>query len=171
LEWPTVRGPGFILLQKKYWNVDHDIWIYHLDRTEAVRVLALPNSPGTIAGGAVLGSGILFAAESSDDTVSLYWWREQQLDTLRSFAASRQQARVLVRGRDSQRIWFILQLHPTYERGDNPVFVFDGRYLRSVTNRYSETYDFDIHTPSQRYAIAYWSGSERHVTVHQLSEP
>src|SRR5436309_9866056 len=33
--WPTVRGPGFVLMQKRHAGVDDDVWLYRLDRRQA----------------------------------------------------------------------------------------------------------------------------------------
>ncbi len=41
LSWPMVHGRAFVLLQKRFAGVDDDVWLYRLDRREAILVLPL----------------------------------------------------------------------------------------------------------------------------------
>src|SRR5256884_8602446 len=61
LSWPMVHGRDFVLLQKRFAGVDDDVWLYRLDRREAIRVLPLTGGVrASLAGGFVAGRGLLF---------------------------------------------------------------------------------------------------------------
>src|SRR5207247_4448992 len=53
--WPTVRGPGFVLMQKRHAGVDDDVWLYRLDRRAAVRVLGPPEPASADVRSGVVG--------------------------------------------------------------------------------------------------------------------
>src|SRR2546429_7294272 len=58
LSWPTIHGRAFVLLQKRFADVDDDVWLYRLDRREAIRVLPLTGGArASLAGGFVAAPG------------------------------------------------------------------------------------------------------------------
>jgi len=167
LSWPTVRGRGFVLLQKRHAGVDDDVWLYRLDRREAVRVLrqAQPAS-ADLRGGFVAGQDVIFAVGS--DTVTLYRLRSGRLRALTRIPARPQQSGLALRaGPRSGDAWFIVTAHPPYERGHNPAFWYDGERLLPLAD-YAELADFDVHLPTRRIAFVYWEGVQRHLAVKEL---
>jgi len=76
-----VHGRAFVLLQKRFAGVDDDVWLYRLDRREAILVLPLTGGVrASLAGGFVAGRDLIFAAGT--DTVTLYRYRNARLTTL-----------------------------------------------------------------------------------------
>ncbi|PYP69759.1 MAG: hypothetical protein DMD41_16330 [Gemmatimonadetes bacterium] len=163
LDWPTVHGRGFVLLQKRYAGVDDDVWLYRLDRREATRILPLPR--GSLAGGFATGRDIVFAAGS--DTLTLYRWRRGRHEPLMRVPVRPQASSLAVRAQRRDSVWFVLRLHAPYERGNNPAFLYDGERLLPLAD-YAELADFDVHLPTRRIAFAYWDGQQRHVAVKEL---
>ncbi len=163
LAWPTVRGRGFVLLQKRYAGVDDDVWIYRLDRREATRILPLPR--GSLAGGFVTGRDIIFAA--GNDTLALYRVRRGRPEPLMRVSVRPQRASVAVRAQRGDSVWFLLSLHDSYERGNNRALLYDGERLLPLAD-YDTLADFDVHRPTRRVAFVYWNGQQRHVAVKEL---
>ncbi len=163
LTWPTVHGRGFVLLQKRYAGVDDDVWLYRLDRREATRILPLPR--GSLAGGFVTGMDVIFAA--GNDTLALYRRRRGHLDVLMRIPVRPQAASLAVRAQRGDSVWFVLNLHASYERGNNPAFLYNGQRLLPLAD-YAELADFDVHPPTRRMAFVFWDGVQRHLTVKEL---
>ena len=166
LSWPTVRARSAVLLQKRYAGVDDDVWLYRLDRPEAKRILQLSGGPrASLAGGFATARDIIFAAGS--DTLGLYRWRAGHLETLRQFPARPQASNLSVRLQRGDSVWFILRVHPPYEHGNNPAFLYDGERLLPLAD-YRYLADFDVHPATHRIAFVYWDGEQRHLAVKEL---
>jgi hypothetical protein len=166
LAWPTVHGRGVVLLQKRYAGVDDDVWLYRLDYQEATRVL--PMSGGvraSLGGGFATGRDIIFAAGS--DTLTLYRLRRGRLKPLTRFPVRPQVSGLSVRARRGDSVWFLLRLHTSYERGNNPAFLYNGERVLPLGD-YAELADFDVHLPSRRIAFVYWDGLQRHLALKEL---
>src|SRR6266568_5873898 len=163
---PTVRGRGFVLLQKRHAGVDDDVWLYRRDRREAVRVLrqAQPAS-ADLRGGFVAGQDVIFAVGS--DTLTLYRLRSGRLRALTRIPAHPQQSGLALRARRPGDVLFIVTVHPPYERGHNPAFWYHGERLLPLAD-YAELADFDVHLPTRRIAFVYWDGEQRHLAVKVL---
>jgi hypothetical protein len=69
--------------------------------------------------------------------------------------------------RDGTRALFIVKTHRTYERGDNPVFLYDGARLARVTD-YPEVYDVDVDAGARHVAFCHWEGEDRHIAIRAL---
>jgi len=166
LSWPMVHGRAFVLLQKRFAGVDDDVWLYRLDRREAILVLPLTGGVrASLAGGFVAGRDLIFAAGT--DTLTLYRYRNARLTTLVSVPVKPQASSLSLRAQRRDSVWFVLTLHPSYERGGNRVFLYDGERLRSLGD-YQELVDADVHLVRHRIAFLYRDGGQRHVVVKEL---
>jgi hypothetical protein len=166
LSWPMVHGRAFVLLQKRFAGVDDDVWLYRLDRREAIRVL--PRSGGgraSLAGGFIAGRDLIFAAGA--DTLTLYRYRNAKLTTLVSVPIRQGASSLSLRAQRSDSVWFVLTLHESYERGRNRAFLYDGEHLRSLGD-YQELVDADVDLLRHRIAFLYWDHGQRHVVVKEL---
>jgi hypothetical protein len=166
LNWPTVHGRGFVLVQKRYAGVDDDIWLYRLDRRDAKRILPLSGGArASLAGGFTTSRDIIFAVGS--DTLGLYRLRRGRVESLMRVPVRPQGSTLAVRAQRGDSVWFILRLHASYERGSNPAFLYDGKRLLPLAD-YAELADCDVHLPTRRIAFVYWDGRQRHLAVKQL---
>ena len=166
LSWPMVHGRAFVLLQKRFAGVDDDVWLYRLDRREAILVLPLTGGVrASLAGGFVAGRDLIFAAGT--DTLTLYRYRNARLTTLVSVPVKPQASSLSLRAQRRDSVWFVLTLHPSYERGGNRVFLYDGERLLSLGD-YQELVDADVHLVRHRIAFLHWDGVQRHVVVKEL---
>jgi hypothetical protein len=167
LDWPTVHGRGFVLMQKRYSGADGDVWLYRLDRPAATRILRLPDDArSSLAGGFVAGRDIIFGAGASK--LILYRYRGGSVRPLLNFAVKPQASSIAIRAQRGDSTWFVLTLRATSERGNNPGFLYDGERLVSL-GTYSELADLDVHLPTHQIAYLYWEGNERHVAVKAMS--
>ncbi len=58
-------------------------------------------------------------------------------------------------------------MYAAYERGDNPVLIFDGKTLSRV-KEYPELHDAEVDSGGRRIAYCYWEGDSRHIVVKEL---
>ena len=72
-----------------------------------------------------------------------------------------------VKHRSSSKVIFLVRMHATSERGENPLFIFDGKQLFRV-KEYSELHDASVDPSGQRIAYSYWEGDKRHIVVKEL---
>lgn len=166
LDWPTVRVRSALLLQKRYEGVDFDFWLYRLDRPEATRILQLSGGTrASLAGGFGTARDVIFAA--GNDTLTLYRWRSGRIETLIQIPVRPQASSLSVRRQRGDSVWFILSVHPSYERGNNPAFLYDGERLLRLAD-YADLNDFDVHLATRRIAFVYWDGTQRHLAVKEL---
>ena len=66
------------------------------------------------------------------------------------------------------RVIFLVRTHAAYERGDNPLFIFDGGQLFRVKEQ-AELYDAAVDPGGRRIAFCHWAGDERHLVVKDLN--
>src|SRR6266571_1202083 len=155
-----------ILHEEHHAGVDDDVWLYRLDRRQAVRVLRQPEpASADLRGGFVAGQDVIFAVGS--DTLTLYRLRSGRLRALTRIPAHPQQSGLALRARRPGDVLFIVTVHPPYERGHNPAFWYHGERLLALAD-YAELADFDVHLPTRRIAFVYWHGEQRHLAVKEL---
>ena len=77
-------------------------------------------------------------------------------------------SRIEVKHVSSSRVIFLLRTHASYERGDNPLFIFDGKQLFRVKGN-AELHDAAIDPSGKRIAYCYWVGNKRHIVIKQLN--
>ncbi len=73
-----------------------------------------------------------------------------------------------VKHRSSSKIIFLVRMYAPYERGDNPLFLFDGEQLFRV-KEYSELHDASVDPSEKRIAYCYWEGDKRHIVIKELN--
>src|SRR6266550_1545356 len=103
----------------------------------------------------------------SGPSLTLYRLRSGRVRSLTRISARPQQSGLALRAGRSGDAWFIVTVHPPYERGHNPAFRYDGERLLPLAD-YAELADFDVHLPTRRIAFAYWEGVQRHLAVKEL---
>lgn len=67
----------------------------------------------------------------------------------------------------SSKVIFLLRTQGTPDRGDNPLFVFDGTQLLRIKEPF-ELYDAAVDPAGRRIAYCYWAGDKRHIVVKNL---
>ena len=75
---------------------------------------------------------------------------------------------VEVKHHSDDKVVFLLRAHAPYERGDNPLFIFDGEKLFRV-KEYEQLHDAAVDHSGQRIAYCYWQGDRRHIVVKELT--
>jgi len=59
-------------------------------------------------------------------------------------------------------------LFASYEQGNNPLLVSDGKQLLHLID-YDELYDVDIDQQGRQIAFCFWNGDIRHIIVKELT--
>lgn len=155
-----------IVLQK---TIGDDILFLDF-KTSRIRSL-LKLSPDTLArflGGFTFNSSIVFML-SYQDMAYLFVHREGTTKGLGLLTAP-SHSWIDVKHISDSRVIFLIKAHSPSERGDNPLFVFDGKHLARV-KEYSQLYDADVDARGKRIAFCYWEGDKRHLEVKQLDSP
>ena len=75
--------------------------------------------------------------------------------------------RVEIKYVSPSRLIFLIRTHAPYERGDNPLFLFDGSKLFRVRD-YAELYDAAVDPSGRRIAFCHWVRDQRHIEVREL---
>ena len=111
-------------------------------------------------------SGMVLAL-SRGTTTNLFLYRDGKLSRLGEFNSSGFST-IEVKHVSSSKVIFLLRTHETSERGDNPLFVFDGTQLFRI-QEYPELYDAAVDPAGHRIAYCYWAGDKRHIVVKELN--
>ena len=116
-------------------------------------------------GGVAFKSAIVLAL-TRGPKVYLYLYQDGKIAELGQFNSSGP-GWIEVKHVSPARVIFLLKTYAPYERGDNPLFVFDGRQLARV-KEYSELYDAAVDPRGQHIVFSYWAGDKRHLVVKEL---
>ena len=73
-----------------------------------------------------------------------------------------------VKHRSSERVVFLVRTDASSERGDNPLFIFNGDRLLQV-KEYPLLHDAAVDPAGQRIAFCYWDGERRHIAIKELN--
>jgi hypothetical protein len=117
-------------------------------------------------GGLSFGSSIIIVLSHGSKTYLLLY-RDGKIKPL-SEINSPGYSRVEIKHRSPEGVVFLVRTHESYERGDNPLFIFNGERLLQI-KEYPELHDAAVDTRGQRIAFSYWQGDQRHVVIKELN--
>lgn len=155
-----------IVLQKNYAGEDNNIWFLDFQKKSVRALINLPaDSSRAFNGGVSFKTSIILVLSRSPKTF-LFLYQDGKV---RALGALNSQGvhRIEVKHVSPSRIIFLIRTQAPYERGDNPLFVFDGSQLLRV-REYSELHDVEVDSNGQRIALCHWVGDERHIVVKEL---
>lgn len=155
-----------IVLQKNYAGHDDDVWLLDFQNKSVRPLINLPdNSINAFNGGVGFKSAIVLALSRGTKTY-LFLYRDGKISRLGEFNSSGF-GWIEVKHVSSSKVIFLLRTHAPSDRGDNPLFVFDGTQLLRI-KEYSELYDAAVDPAGRRIAYCYWTGDKRHIVVKEL---
>lgn len=161
----VIPGQG-IVLQKKYAGHDNNIWFLDFQNKSVKTLINLPDdAPRAFDGGVSFKSSIIMVLSHSRKTF-LFLYEDGKIRRLGEFN-SKGFNRIEVKHVSPSRVIFLIRTHSEYERGDNPLFMFDGSQLFRI-KEYSELHDAAIDRGGRRIAYCYWQGDKRHIVVREL---
>lgn len=161
----VIPGQG-IVLQKSYAGQDNNIWFLDFQNKSVKALINLPDdSTRVFDGGLSFKSSIIIVLSRSAKTF-LFLYRDEKIKELGEFN-SKGANRIEVKHVSPSRVIFLIRTHAEYERGDNPLFMFDGSQLLRI-KEYSELHDAAVDPGGRRIAYCHWVGDKRHIVVREL---
>ena len=158
-----------IVLQKGYHGHDPHIWFLDFKNKTMTRLMTLSEQDShSLRGGLSFGDSILFLVFDGQQGY-LFQYREGEIRCLTKLPGSEYTALETrdVKYQSLEKIVFLVRTHAPYDKGDNPLFVFDGNRLTRV-NDYKELYDADIDPQGKRIAFCYWNQGKRVIAIKTL---
>lgn len=156
-----------IVLQKNYAGHDDDLWFLDFKGKSVKRLIDLPeDAHQAFHGGLSFGSSIIIVLARGSKTYLLLY-RDGKIKPLGEIN-SPGYSRVEIKHRSPEGVVFLVRTHESYERGDNPLFIFNGDRLLQV-KEYPELHDAAVDPGGQRIAFCYWQGDQRHVVIRELN--
>lgn len=161
----VLPGKG-IVLRDKYDGQSYLSFLDFESKSEK-RLIKLPgDAPYTFNGGISFGPSIIIAVSSGSKTY-LFLYRYEKIKPLAEIKSTGFNL-IELKHRSSEGVVFLIRTHATYERGDNPLFIFNGERLLQV-KEYPELYDAAVDPAGQRIAYCYWEGERRHIAIKELN--
>lgn len=156
-----------IVLQKNYAGEDNNIWFLDFQNKSVRALINLPDdSIRAFGGGVSFKSSIILVLSRSPKTF-LFLYRDGKIRALGEFNSKVVQG-IEVKHVSPSRVIFLVRTHAPYERGDNPLFVFDGSQLLRIKD-YSDLHDSNVDRSGRRIAFCHWVGAQRHIVVRELN--
>ena len=132
---------------------------------QQARSLFPHDSVNAFNGGVSFKSATVLALSRGTKTY-LFLYRDEKISRLGEFD-SIGYSWIEVKHVSSSKVIFLLRTHETFDRGDNPLFIFDGTKLLRI-KEYSELHDAAVDPAGRRIAYCYWAGDKRHIAVKEL---
>ena len=155
-----------IVLQKNYADQDNDISFLDFQNKSVRTLINLPAESTRAFDGAVSFKSSIIVVLSRSPKTYLFLYRDGKTTALGEFNSNGIHG-IEVKHNSPSRVIFLIRTHAPSERGDNPLFVFDGSQLLRV-KEYSELYDADVDRSGRLIAYCYWVGDKRHIVVKEL---
>ena len=156
-----------ILLQKNYAGHDDNIWFLDFQSKSIRSLISLSDgSSNAFNGGLSFKSSIIILLHNKPKTY-LFVYQDGKIKGLAEINSTSSN-HIEVKHLSSRRVVFLVRTHEAYERGDNPLFIFDGDKLVRV-KEYPELYDAEVDRSGQRIAYCYWEGDRRHIAIKELN--
>lgn len=161
-------GQRGIVLQKNHASQESDILFLDFENRTMKPLLELPQrSEFRLTGGLAFGRSILFVVAGGSQAY-LFQYRSGDLTGWMKMAyKDGAPLSVEIKQRAREGVIFLLRVAPTYEVGNNPLLIFDGKKLSRATD-YMKLHDASIDAKAQRIAFCYWQGERRRLAVAKL---
>jgi hypothetical protein len=162
----VIPGQG-IVLQKNYAGHDSNVWFLDFQNKSVRSLINLPHdSTRAFNGGVSFDSSIIIVLSQSPKTF-LFLYRDGKIRRLGEFN-SKGFSSIEVKHLSPSRVIFLVRTHATHERGDNPLFSFDGSELLRI-KEYSELHDAEVDPAGRLIAYCYWATDKRYIVVRELN--
>ena len=156
-----------IVLQKNYAGHDGDVWFLDFQGKALKRLISFgEDAHYAFRGGLSFGSSIIIALARESKTY-LFLYRDGKIKPLTRMN-SPDHSWIEVKHRSSEGVVFLVRTHASSERGDNPLFIFNGDRLLQV-KEYPLLHDAAVDPAGQRIAFCYWDGERRHIAIKELN--
>ncbi len=72
-----------------------------------------------------------------------------------------------VKYQTSKVVFFLIKMSPSYEKGNNLMYLFKNKEFTRITN-FNHLFDFDVNSKGNQIAFCYWEKDERHIRIQNL---
>lgn len=143
------------------------VWFLDFESKSQKSLISLPgNAPYNLNGGLSFGSSIIIAVSDRSKTY-LFLYRDEKIKPLTEIK-SPGHSWIEIKHSSSEGVVFLVKTHAPYEKGDNPLFIFNGERLLQV-KEYPNLHDVAVDPRGQRIAFCYWQGNQRHIAIKELN--
>ena len=170
----VMPGRG-IILQKNHVGSDRHIWFLDFQAGSAKQLISSSeNEYGALAGGLSFRNSLIVLLAGGSKVypdpakVYLLLCQNGQFRKLTEADASQQRRGIEVKHQSAARVIFLIRAYGLHEKGDNPLFVFDGEQLTRV-KELPDLYDAAVSPQGNHIAFDYWEKSNRHIMVKELN--
>jgi hypothetical protein len=157
-----------IVLQKNYAGQDNNLWFLDFKGKSVKRLINLSDENARVFRGGVDFDSSIIVALSTGSATYLFLYRDEKIKPLTRMSSANYSGEIEVKHRSSEGVVFLVRAHAPYDRGDNPLFMFNGERLLHV-KEYPELYDVALDPAGQRIAFCYWNGKQRHIVIKELN--
>ena len=156
-----------IILQKNYHGEDNNIWFLDFQGKSVTPLINLSQDGASAFNGGLSFKSSIIILLSSQQKTYLFLYRDGKIKKLAA-VNSTGFSQVEVKHQSDDKVVFLVRAHAPYERGDNPLFVFDGEQLSRV-KEYPELHDAAVDPGATRIAFCYWEADKRHIVIKELN--
>ena len=160
-----IPGRG-IVIQKNYSGEDQNIWLLDFQNNQSKALLELGD--GCLRNGFTLKDSMVFLV-GTDHEATIYQAKNDEAIVFDTLKAKIQYGYLDIKYQSAKQVIFRIITNHTYEKGDNPLYLFDGEQICKISN-YKELYDADIDAKGDKIAFCYWEKDQRHIAVKSLAK-
>jgi hypothetical protein len=163
----VIPGKG-IVLQKNYAGHDDNIWFLDFQSKSIKSLINLSNDSRRVFNGGLTFESSILVLLSNQTNSYLFLYRDGKIKGLVKFESTGM-GQVEIKHRSPERVIFLVRTRNHSEKGDNPLFVFDGEQLLRV-REHAELHDAAFDPTGKRIAFCYWEGDKRHIAIRELND-
>ena len=165
--------PVALVVQKRHAGEDDHIWRLDFPTGEITKLMDVPEQPlQRLVGGTAKGDAILFALRQGSQ-VRFYEYRDGEVTELGKISTKEGGGWVDVKFAVWSHSIFLLRRHASYERGHNPLFLYDASGLREVEvpgDTKADLYDAAVSPDGNLLCLVLWRDDQRHLLVLELPD-
>jgi hypothetical protein len=160
-----IPGRG-IVIQKNYSGEDQNVWLLDFQNKQIKALLEVDE--GCLRNGFAFKDSMVFLVGTNHEA-TIYQARNDEAAVFDTLRTKIQYGYLDIKYQSAKQVIFRAIVNHTYEQGDNPLYLDDGKQIRKISN-YKELYDADIDAKGDKIAFCYWEKNQRHIAVKSLTQ-
>ncbi len=155
---------GLVLLQKL--NRENIIWFMDLSAKKLIKLVSCKEKNSRLEGGFIFQDQMVILV-ANDTLLNFYTYQNKKFSQIASFDSNQGNISLEVKNKYSDQQLFLLRIYDTFEKGNNPLFIYDGKQLIQILDC-QDLYDVDISKEGQKVVFCFWEQGERHLVIKEL---